>query len=121
MIIKPKIRGFICTTTHPLGCEANVLEQINYTKAKGQLSNGPKRVLVVGASSGYGLSSRIAAAFGSGAATIGVFLKSPVRKANPVLRVGTTLPPSTSLPKQKDFTLKVLTVMLSAMKRKPKL
>ncbi len=62
MIIKPKIRGFICTTTHPVGCEANVKEQIAYTKAQGPIKNAPKRVLVVGSSSGYGLSSRIAAA-----------------------------------------------------------
>ncbi|TPE48745.1 trans-2-enoyl-CoA reductase family protein [Maribrevibacterium harenarium] len=77
MIIKPKIRGFICTTTHPVGCEANVREQIAFTKAKGQITNGPKRVLVIGSSSGYGLSSRIAAAFGCGAATIGVFFEKP--------------------------------------------
>lgn len=77
MIIKPKIRGFICTTTHPEGCAANVREQIAYTKRKGEINNGPKRVLVIGASSGYGLSSRIAAAFGSGAATIGVFFEKP--------------------------------------------
>ncbi|MBD1573846.1 trans-2-enoyl-CoA reductase family protein [Vibrio sp. S17_S38] len=75
MIIKPKIRGFICTTTHPVGCEANVKEQIEYTKAQGQIANAPKRVLVVGSSSGYGLSSRIAAAFGGGASTIGVFFE----------------------------------------------
>ncbi|WCN08773.1 enoyl-ACP reductase FabV [Marinomonas mediterranea] len=77
MIIKPKIRGFICTTTHPVGCEKNVKEQIEMTKAKGAIENGPKRVLVIGSSSGYGLSSRIAAAFGSGAATIGVFFEKP--------------------------------------------
>lgn len=77
MIIKPKIRGFICTTTHPEGCAANVREQIAYTKSKGEIVNGPKRVLVIGASSGYGLSSRIAAAFGSDAATIGVFFEKP--------------------------------------------
>lgn len=77
MIIKPKIRGFICTTTHPVGCEANVQQQIAYTKSKGAIKNGPKKVLVVGASSGYGLCSRIAAAFGSGAATIGVFFEKP--------------------------------------------
>ncbi|HDM8039276.1 TPA: trans-2-enoyl-CoA reductase family protein [Vibrio fluvialis] len=77
MIIKPKIRGFICTTTHPVGCEANVKEQIAYTKAQGPIENAPKRVLVVGSSSGYGLSSRIAAAFGGGAATIGVFFEKP--------------------------------------------
>ncbi len=83
MIIKPKIRGFICTTTHPVGCEANVLEQINYTKAQGKIANGPKRVLVVGSSSGYGLSSRIAAAFGSDAATIGVFFEKPGTETKP--------------------------------------
>lgn len=77
MIIKPKIRGFICTTTHPVGCEANVQEQINITKAQGEISNGPKKVLVIGSSSGYGLASRITAAFGSGAATIGVFFEKP--------------------------------------------
>ncbi|MCE9684985.1 trans-2-enoyl-CoA reductase family protein [Shewanella sp. AS16] len=83
MIIKPKIRGFICTTTHPVGCEANVLEQITLTKAKGKIANGPKRVLVVGSSSGYGLSSRIAAAFGSDAATIGVFFEKPGTETKP--------------------------------------
>ncbi len=77
MIIKPKIRGFICTTTHPTGCEANVREQIEFTKAQGPIKNGPKRVLVIGSSSGYGLSSRIAAAFGSDAATLGVFFEKP--------------------------------------------
>ncbi len=77
MIIKPKIRGFICTTTHPTGCEANVREQIEFTKAQGSIKNGPKRVLVIGSSSGYGLSSRIAAAFGSNASTIGVFFEKP--------------------------------------------
>lgn len=75
MIIAPKVRGFICTTTHPSGCEANVRQQIAYVKSKGQLANGPKRVLVIGSSTGYGLASRITAAFGSGAATIGVFLE----------------------------------------------
>ncbi|ABV36158.1 Trans-2-enoyl-CoA reductase (NAD(+)) [Shewanella sediminis HAW-EB3] len=83
MIIKPKTRGFICTTTHPVGCEANVLEQINTTKAKGVLTNGPKKVLVIGSSSGYGLSSRIAAAFGSGAATLGVFFEKPGTERKP--------------------------------------
>lgn len=77
MIIKPKIRGFICTTTHPVGCAQNVNEQIALTEAKGVINNGPKRVLVIGASSGYGLASRIAAAFGCDAATIGVFFEKP--------------------------------------------
>lgn len=75
MIIKPRIRGFICTTTHPVGCEHNVKEQIALTKSQGQIANAPKRVLVVGSSSGYGLSSRITAAFGGGASTIGVFFE----------------------------------------------
>ncbi|MCL1059828.1 trans-2-enoyl-CoA reductase family protein [Shewanella gelidimarina] len=83
MIIKPRTRGFICTTTHPVGCEANVLEQINITKAKGKIANGPKKVLVVGSSSGYGLSSRITAAFGSDAATLGVFFEKPSTETKP--------------------------------------
>lgn len=83
MIIKPKIRGFICTTTHPVGCEANVREQIAYTQSQGSIDNAPKRVLVVGSSSGYGLSSRIAAAFGGGAATIGVFFEKPGTEKKP--------------------------------------
>ncbi|MCL1049456.1 trans-2-enoyl-CoA reductase family protein [Shewanella abyssi] len=83
MIIKPRTRGFICTTTHPVGCEANVLEQINITQAKGKIANGPKKVLVVGSSSGYGLSSRITAAFGSDAATLGVFFEKPSTDTKP--------------------------------------
>ncbi|ELR67519.1 Short-chain alcohol dehydrogenase family [Photobacterium marinum] len=83
MIIKPKIRGFICTTTHPMGCEENVKEQIAYTKAQGPIANAPKRVLVIGSSSGYGLSSRIAAAFGGDAATIGVFFEKPGTEKKP--------------------------------------
>ncbi|CAM2866563.1 enoyl-ACP reductase FabV [Vibrio rarus] len=83
MIIKPRIRGFICTTTHPVGCEANVKQQIAYTKAQGPIANAPKRVLVVGSSSGYGLSSRIAAAFGGGASTIGVFFEKAGTEKKP--------------------------------------
>jgi len=83
MIIKPKIRGFICTTTHPEGCLANVREQIAYVQKNGKVSNGPKRVLIIGASSGYGLSSRIAAAFGCDAATIGVFFEKPATETKP--------------------------------------
>ncbi|WP_024871459.1 enoyl-ACP reductase FabV [Tolumonas lignilytica] len=83
MIIAPKVRGFICTTTHPAGCEANVRQQIAYVKSKGPLANGPKRVLVIGASTGYGLASRITAAFGSGAATIGVFLEKAGTEKKP--------------------------------------
>lgn len=83
MIIKPRIRGFICTTTHPVGCEANVKEQIAYTQSLGQIKNGPKKILVIGSSSGYGLASRITAAFGCGAATIGVFFEKPASEKKP--------------------------------------
>lgn len=74
MIIQPKIRGFICTTAHPEGCYKAVEEQINYVKSKGKYA-GPKNVLVIGASTGYGLASRIEATFGAGAKTIGVFFE----------------------------------------------
>ncbi|HEY9131169.1 MAG TPA: enoyl-ACP reductase FabV [Dyella sp.] len=77
MIINPKIRGFICITAHPVGCEKNVLEQIEITRKAGTSTSGPKRVLVIGASTGYGLASRITAAFGYGAATLGVFFEKP--------------------------------------------
>ncbi|MGJ7902753.1 enoyl-ACP reductase FabV [Lysobacter sp. 1R34A] len=77
MIIHPKVRGFICTTTHPLGCELNVREQIEATRARGVRRDGPKKVLVIGASSGYGLAARITAAFGFGADTLGVFFEKP--------------------------------------------
>ena len=83
MIIKPKTRGFICTTTHPTGCEANIQEQIARVKIDGTVENGPKKVLVIGASTGYGLASRITAAFGSGAATLGVFLEKPATEKRP--------------------------------------
>ncbi len=78
MIIKPKVRGFICTNAHPQGCAVNVQEQIAFTKAKGPVANAPKKVLVLGCSTGFGLSSRITAAFGGGADTLGVcFEKEP--------------------------------------------
>ncbi len=73
MIIRPKVRGFVCVTAHPAGCAANVREQIDYAREH-PLSAPPKSVLVVGASASYGLASRIALAFGGGAATFGVFL-----------------------------------------------
>ncbi|MEL6821439.1 MAG: enoyl-ACP reductase FabV [Calditrichota bacterium] len=75
MIIEPKIRGFICLTAHPVGCEAHVQEQIDFVKKQGPIENGPKNVLVIGASAGYGLASRITAAFGAGAATLGLFFE----------------------------------------------
>ena len=75
MVIKPKIRGFICVNSHPVGCAAHVQEQIDYVKAQGALTNGPKNVLVIGSSTGYGLASRITAAFGCGAKTLGIFFE----------------------------------------------
>jgi enoyl-[acyl-carrier protein] reductase / trans-2-enoyl-CoA reductase (NAD+) len=75
MVIKPRVRGFLCVTTHPTGCAANVLQQIATVRAKGPIVRCPKRVLVIGASTGYGLASRIAAAAGAGAATLGVFFE----------------------------------------------
>ncbi|WP_127020404.1 enoyl-ACP reductase FabV [Rheinheimera mangrovi] len=75
MVIQPKIRGFICTNAHPVGCAAHVQEQIDYVKAKGPVAGGPKNVLVIGASTGYGLASRITSAFASGAKTLGIFFE----------------------------------------------
>ncbi|AZN42452.1 enoyl-ACP reductase FabV [Paenibacillus albus] len=72
MIIKPRTRGFICTTAHPTGCALQVQEQINYVKEHAPIQ-GPKNVLVIGASAGYGLASRIVAAFGAGANTVGIY------------------------------------------------
>ncbi len=83
MIIKPRVRGFLCITTHPTGCEANVKNQIDYVKANGAIDNGPKRVLVIGASTGYGLASRITAAFGSGASTLGIFFEKEGTEKKP--------------------------------------
>ena len=77
MIVKPKIRGFICTNAHPVGCAASVQQQIDYVKAQGALSNAPKNVLVIGSSTGYGLASRITAAFAGGANTLGVCFEKP--------------------------------------------
>lgn len=74
MMIQPKIRGFICTTAHPVGCQAAVQEQINYVKSHGAI-NGPKRVLVIGGSTGYGLASAITATYGANAKTICVFFE----------------------------------------------
>jgi enoyl-[acyl-carrier protein] reductase/trans-2-enoyl-CoA reductase (NAD+) len=82
MIIEPRMRGFICVTSHPVGCAQSVKNQIEYIKSKGAI-NGPKKVLVIGASTGFGLASRIAAAFGSDAATIGVFFEKPPLEGRP--------------------------------------
>jgi len=85
MIVKSKMRGFISLTAHPVGCEYNVQKQITYVKKKGKIE-GPKRVLVIGASTGFGLASRITSAFANGAATLGVFFEKepqPEKTASP--------------------------------------
>ena len=82
MIIEPRMRGFICLTSHPKGCEQNVKNQIKYVKSKGPIE-GAKKVLVIGASTGFGLASRITSAFGSDAATIGVFFEKPPVEGRP--------------------------------------
>ncbi|HKK49159.1 MAG TPA: enoyl-ACP reductase FabV [Alkalispirochaeta sp.] len=78
MVVKPMIRSNICMNAHPHGCERNVARQIEYVTSQGPF-NGPQNVLVIGSSGGYGLASRITAAFGSGAATIGVAYESPAK------------------------------------------
>jgi enoyl-[acyl-carrier protein] reductase/trans-2-enoyl-CoA reductase (NAD+) len=83
MIIRPKVRGFVCVTAHPLGCDAHVQEWIGHVKARGPIKGGPKKVLVIGASTGYGLASRIAATFGSEAQTVGVFYERPSEDSRP--------------------------------------
>ncbi|MGJ8640407.1 MAG: enoyl-ACP reductase FabV [Opitutaceae bacterium] len=82
MIVKPRIRGFVCITAHPKGCEAKVREEIEVAKAT-KNADGPKKVLVIGSSTGYGLSTRVAAAFGSDAATLGIFFERPSMKGKP--------------------------------------
>ncbi|KGO81543.1 trans-2-enoyl-CoA reductase [Flavobacterium beibuense F44-8] len=82
MIIEPRMRGFICLTAHPTGAEQNVKNQIEYVKSKGAI-NGAKKVLVIGASTGFGLSSRITSAFGSDASTIGVFFEKAPSEGKP--------------------------------------
>jgi enoyl-[acyl-carrier protein] reductase/trans-2-enoyl-CoA reductase (NAD+) len=82
MIIKPRVRGFMCITSHPVGCEANVKNQIDFIKAQPAI-DAPKRVLVIGSSTGYGLAARITAAFGSGASTLGIFFEKPGTETKP--------------------------------------
>ena len=77
MIVKPRVRGFVCVTAHPQGCAQHVRDQIDYVRAAGKINGGPGSVLVIGASTGYGLATRIVSAFGSGASTIGVFYEKP--------------------------------------------
>jgi enoyl-[acyl-carrier protein] reductase/trans-2-enoyl-CoA reductase (NAD+) len=83
MIIKPKVRGFVCVTAHPAGCAAHVKAWIDHVKAKGPIAKGPKKVLVVGASTGYGLAARVTAAFGSAADSLGIFFERPSEDGRP--------------------------------------
>jgi len=83
MIIKPKVRGFVCVTAHPDGCAAHVQEWIDYVKAQPAIQDGPKKVLVIGSSTGYGLASRLSLAFGARAATLGVFFERPSEEGRP--------------------------------------
>lgn len=81
MVIKPKIRGFICTNAHPVGCAVNVRRQIDYVQQQEKINHGPKRVLVIGSSTGYGLATRIVSTFAAGAKTLGVcFEREPTEK-----------------------------------------
>ncbi|ATA76936.1 putative reductase Fjoh_3464 [Capnocytophaga canimorsus] len=83
MIIKPRTRGFICLTSHPEGTAQNIKNQIAYVRNQGKITNAPKKVLVIGASTGFGMSSRIVSAFGGGAATVGVFFEKPATEGKP--------------------------------------
>lgn len=111
MIIKPRVRGFVCLTAHPTGCAAHVQEQIDYVKARGAIANGPGNVLVIGASTGYGLASRITASFGSGARTMGVFFERP-----PEEKKCTIPPPFTGPLERRAFMRGASTAMPFPMK-----
>jgi enoyl-[acyl-carrier protein] reductase/trans-2-enoyl-CoA reductase (NAD+) len=82
-VVRPKIRSFICVSAHPEGCAAHVREQVDYIRSQKPLRNGPRSVLILGASTGYGLASRIALAYGSRAATLGVFFEKPCENGRP--------------------------------------
>ena len=82
-VIKPKVRGFVCVTAHPEGCAANIQEQAKYVEHQPPIEGGPKKVLVIGASTGYGLASRVALAFGCKADTFGIFFERPSDKGRP--------------------------------------
>ena len=77
MVVKPKIRGFICTTAHPAGCAKAIDEQIEYVQSKGTGKKGPKKVLVIGSSQGFGMATRIVSTFGYDADTLGVLFDKP--------------------------------------------
>lgn len=119
MIVKPKVRGFICTTSHPTGCKENVRQQIEYVKSQPK-TNGPKKVLVIGASMGYGLASRISAAYSCGASTIGIILISLVQEIEQVLQAGIIQPLLRSSHTLTEFMQKQLTAMLILRKSRTK-
>jgi enoyl-[acyl-carrier protein] reductase / trans-2-enoyl-CoA reductase (NAD+) len=83
MVVKPRVRGFICVTAHPVGCERHVRDQIDYVSGRRSIDLGPKRVLVIGASTGYGLAARITSAFACGADTLGVCFEHPGSATKP--------------------------------------
>ncbi|MDR2200718.1 MAG: trans-2-enoyl-CoA reductase family protein [Puniceicoccales bacterium] len=83
MIITPKVRGFICVTAHPEGCKKNVLDQIIYSRSREAISDSPKKVLIIGSSTGYGLASRVVASFACKADTVGVYFERPALDGKP--------------------------------------
>ena len=108
----------LCTTTHPVGCDENVRRQIEHVQSKGEIADGPKRVLVLGSSTGYGLASRITAAFGSGASTIGVFFEKEGNEKSRAQQGGTTQLRSTGMQMKLDSTQRVLMAMRSRLSSK---
>ncbi len=110
MVIKPRLKGSLALTNHPIGAKEFVKRQIDYVKSQDKYT-GPKKVLIIGASSGYGLASRISLAFGAGADTIGVAFEKGIEGK----RIGTLLP-LLKLQKKKDLPLKTLLGMLFQMK-----
>ncbi|VFP88290.1 enoyl-ACP reductase FabV [Candidatus Erwinia haradaeae] len=83
MIIQPRIRGFICVTSHPEGCKYNVKQQVKYVLSEGSIKPGPKKALIIGSSTGYGLAARIVSAFACSASTLGIFLERPGKQNKP--------------------------------------
>ena len=116
MIVKPKIRSFVCITSHPTGCAAHIDEQIAIAKAAKKTDAGPKNVLVIGASTGYGLSTRISAAFTYGAKTLGIFFERPSSTVNLHLPVGIIALLLRMQPRPKVSTPRVSMATLSPMR-----
>lgn len=120
MVIKPKIRGFICTNAHPVGCDIHVNEQISYVKQHEQADTKPKNVLVIGASTGYGLASRITAAFGNDAKTLGIFFEKPPTEKKTASAGWYNTAAFQKQQTKQGFGLKTLTVMRFLMRLKQK-